>query len=171
MSIRDLAPWNWGKKNEVVHTEGRPEDAFRELTRRMNSLFDDFRGASGFLPATERLFGSLETFAPKVELKESDTEVAVNAEVPGLKEKVVDISLANGVLTLKGEKKSEKKSERDGVTYSECTYGSFHRAIQLPCDVDEDKVKAEFRNGVLSVTMPKTPEARQRSRRIEVRRG
>jgi len=165
MSIRDLVPWGWSKKNVPVRRETH-DDPFHLLQRRMNGLFDDFWSDFNLSP----LSGSLmrEGFSPKMEIKETDQNVAVTAELPGMTEKDIDVVLSDGVLTLKGEKKEEKKEERDGVTYSECAYGSFHRTLPLPCEVEEDKVTAEFKKGILTVTLPKTAKAKEKAKRIKV---
>lgn len=170
MSIRDLIPWNWGKKDVPVKRK-EMEDPFRELQRRMNHLFDDFWSDSGLAPTHLPAFGDLGDFAPSIDVKDSDKELTVRAELPGMTENDIEVRLDNGVLTVRGEKKEEKNEEKDGMRYTECSYGSFHRAVPLPCEVEEDQVDAQFRNGVLTVTLPKTAEAREQTRRIEVKHG
>ena len=130
----------------------------------MNRLFDDvFSGfglASAGLRMMEGRFGW-----PNVELTETDKALKVTAELPGLDEKDVQVELANGVLRIRGEKKVE--SEDNGKLFSERYYGSFER--QIPMDgVQEDKAEATFKNGVLTVTLPKSEEARQSVKRIAI---
>lgn len=109
-------------------------------------------------------------FAPQIDLVEEDDEIRVVAELPGLdSSKDFEVELSGDTLTLKGEKRIETEDRRRG--YVERSYGSFHRVIQLPCEIDPDKVSAEYQNGVLTVTLPKPPEAVAHSRRIEVKAG
>lgn len=104
--------------------------------------------------------------APKVEVKESDKAYTVTAELPGLDEKDVEITVEEGVLTLRGEKKSEVEDKDRG--YTERSYGRFERRVGLPKGVDRDKADANFKNGVLTVTLPKTEAANENIRRIPV---
>ena len=103
---------------------------------------------------------------PQVEVVEREKEVRVTAELPGLEEKDVDIQIEDGVLSLSGEKRTETNdADRH---YSERTYGRFERRISLPSEVDETRANATFRNGVLTVTFPKTEPARERVKRIQI---
>lgn len=94
---------------------------------------------------------------PRVELSENDKEIRVMAELPGMEEKDIEISLDDHQLVIRGEKKSETSDEERG--YSERSYGRFERRIGLPSQIKEDKVEAAFRNGILTVRIPRTPEA------------
>jgi HSP20 family protein len=159
MSVRDLIPW--GRQENRAPTLYREDsrDPFTTLRREMDRLFDD----------TFRSFG-LTAFGrgaawPSVEVSETDSEVRVTAEVPGLAEKDIELTLDNGLLTLRGERKSETEDKDRG--YSERFYGRFERRIALPTSVDEEKANARFDNGVLTVTLPKSPEA-ERGRRIPI---
>jgi HSP20 family protein len=138
----------------------------------MNRLFDDVlrnfgtlsRNGSSLMgngsPLMEGQFGW-----PKIELGESDKAVTVSAELPGLSEKDVQAEIANGVLTIRGEKKAERNDE--GKFFSERYYGSFIR--QIPLDgVQEDKAEAKFRDGVLTITLPKSEQAAQNVKRIAI---
>jgi HSP20 family protein len=102
---------------------------------------------------------------PNIEVSETDKDVRVMAELPGLEEKDVQLELANGTLSIKGEKKTE--TEDKDRRFSERYYGHFERRIPVE-DVDEDKVSASFKNGVLTVTMPKAPQAQSKVRRIAI---
>ena len=164
MAIRDLIPWN---KNQQLATTGEPNDAFLTLHREMNRLFDDvFRGFGSFgnfgrlgSPLMEGQFSW-----PRIELDETDKAVMVSAELPGLSEKDIQVEIANGVLSIRGEKKAESES---GGRYSERYYGSFERRIPLE-GVQEDKADANFRNGVLTVSLPKTEQASHNVKRIAI---
>lgn len=162
MSIRDLVPWT---KGQELSTGREAFDPFLSLHREMNRLFDDvFRG---FGPVGRLGAPSMEgQFAwPRLELSETDKEVAVSAELPGLSEKDVQVEIANGVLSIRGEKKAERS---DGSKFvSERYYGSFERQIAVD-GVEEDKAKADFKNGVLTVTLPKSEPSKSNVRRIAV---
>ena len=108
--------------------------------------------------------------APRVDVKETDKAVEVHAELPGVDEKDVDVSLAEGVLTIRGEKKQEREEKEKAYYLMKRGYGAFLRQIPLPFEVDEDKVEARFDKGVLTVVLPKSPAAEARTRKIEVKR-
>jgi HSP20 family protein len=109
----------------------------------------------------------LSTSYPRVEISETDKELQVHAELPGLDEKDIEVLLDDGVLTLQGEKRSESKDTNRRM--SERYYGRFERQIALPTDILEDKVNASFKQGVLTVTLPKSETAMQRAKRIPVK--
>lgn len=133
----------------------------------MNRLFDDvFRAFDSRLPASEWP-ASIGTGWPNVEISETDKEIRVAAEIPGLEEKDIELLLKDGVLTLRGEKRSETE-DRD-KHFSERYYGHFERRIPLGMEIEEDKVDARFRNGVLSIVLPKSAKAQAQTRRIEIR--
>lgn len=163
MAMRDLIPWNRGR--DVTVRRGENFSPFVSLHREVNRLFDDFFRGFDFAPlSTERLFDRTMGW-PNVEVSETDNEVKVTAELPGLEEKDVEIELANGVLAIKGEKQSETE-DKDRL-FSERYYGRFERRIPVD-DVDQDKVSAAFKNGVLTVTMPKVPQAQSKVKRIAI---
>jgi HSP20 family protein len=97
--------------------------------------------------------------------------VEVRAELPGIDEKDIDVRLSDGTLTIRGEKKEEREEREEGGSYyvSERRYGSFQRSFRIPEGIDHDKVDASFRKGVLTITLPKTPEAQQKAKKIEVK--
>jgi HSP20 family protein len=166
MTLKDLVPWNRGRDVSVR----RDEDAnpFLALHREVNRLFDDvFRGIdpSPFNALTERGFGERGLAWPSIEVSENDKEMTVTAELPGLEEKDIHINLANGVLVIAGEKKTA--SEDKDRLFSERFYGRFERRIPLQ-DVDEDKVDASFKNGVLTVKLPRTSVAQSKVKRIAI---
>lgn len=168
MSVRDLIPWGrntGGMLPSVYRDEER--NPFLSLHRDMNRLFDDvFRSLGSRLPASGT-FSSFSAGWPNVEVSETDTTIKVTAEIPGLEEKDVEVFLEDGVLTLRGEKRSETNdSERQ---FSERVYGRFERRIPLGTEVQEDKVEARFQNGVLSVTLPKSEKAQSQVKRIPIK--
>ena len=133
----------------------RNEGGLLRLQDEMNDLFDRFFGWWGS-PTTE-LVGQ---WWPVLELAEKEDHVIVRAEMPGLKREDIDVSVHGNVLTLSGEKKEEAEP-REGACYcSERRYGSFRRDITLPAEVDADKVEATYKDGVLTLTLPKVEEAK-----------
>jgi HSP20 family protein len=163
MNVRDLVPWSRGR--DVTVRRGEETNPFLALHREMNRLFDDaFRGFDvapfGLDGGFSRAFGW-----PNIEVTDTDKELKVTAELPGLEEKDVQLELANGVLAIKGEKKTE--TEDKARLFSERYYGRFERRIPIE-GVDEDKVSASFQNGVLSITLPKTAQAQRNVKRIAI---
>ncbi|MEI5686549.1 Hsp20/alpha crystallin family protein [Sphingomonas kyungheensis] len=170
MAIRDLIPWSRQDHRAVPAVGLRDAEGacdtppLLSLHREMNRLFDDVLhgfGAPSF--ATERLA------VPSVELSETDQAIRVTAELPGLEQKDVELSIEDQVLTLRGEKKAEVADEARG--YSERRYGRFERRIGLPRGIDADKATAAFAHGVLTVTIPRTAAAGDAVRRIPIHAG
>ncbi|HEU4624313.1 MAG TPA: Hsp20/alpha crystallin family protein [Steroidobacteraceae bacterium] len=155
MNVRSLVPWG---RNRDLETSRFAESTspFLALHREMNRMFDDFFRDFD-LPVRSAAW-------PRIELREADDQVEVIAELPGLEQRDVELTLQDGVLTLKGQKKIEK----DGTVYSERWEGAFERDIEVGEDVDPDKVKASFKNGVLTVLLPKKPEAQRQVKRISI---
>jgi HSP20 family protein len=142
----------------------RPETyPFVSLQREIDRLFEDF--TRGF-PSFRMPFGSSELM-PSVDVVENDKEFVIMAELPGLEEKDVQISLADHVLTIRGEKKAEKEQKDQDYRMVERSYGTFSRSFELPDTTDLDKIQAEMTKGVLKVTLPKHAPAV--ARKIEVK--
>lgn len=166
MNIRDLIPWNWGKRQVPVRRE--QSEPLRSLQNDINRAFDNFwRGFDLPWPSTSLWSISM----PSVDLSETDKEIEVTAELPGMDEKDIDVSLAEGVLTIRGEKKSEVEKKEKDYYLQERTFGSVERVIPLPDTVDLDSANATFKNGVLTVKLAKKPEAAAATKRITVRRA
>lgn len=134
----------------------RRGDIFGDLTRmqeEMNRFFDDFFG--------EQRRGLAEgAWLPAVDVSETDSELMVRAELPGMSHEDIEINVQDNILTLKGEKKQEKKEEKENFHRLERSYGSFSRSFSLPAGVKPDDIKATFKDGVLQVTLPKAEEAK-----------
>ncbi|HEY6995236.1 MAG TPA: Hsp20/alpha crystallin family protein [Xanthobacteraceae bacterium] len=154
--------------------EWRP---FETLRREIDRLFDDFDGGFWRSPFRRSAF-DLEPFwrreltwsaTPAIDVAETEKAYEVTAELPGMSESDVEVSAANGVLTIKGEKKEEKEEKKKDYYLSERRYGSFERRMQIPEDVEADKIEAAFKKGVLTVTLPKKPEAQKPAKKIEVK--
>jgi HSP20 family protein len=150
----------------------RYSDPFGALRSEMDRLFDSFMGGLPTLPSMFEPTGT-RGFAlmPSLDVKETDKEIAVEAELPGLDEKDVSLTIANGVLTIQGEKKLDHEEEKENYHVMERRYGSFQRSLRIPDTVDEEKIEARFDKGILKVTLPKRPEAASEQRKIEIKKN
>jgi HSP20 family protein len=108
---------------------------------------------------------------PDLDVRENTNTITIEAELPGVDEKNVTVTVANGLLTIKGEKKQEKEEKSENYYLSERSYGAFERSLRLPDTIDEGKVEAKFDKGVLRITAAKKPEAVKAERRIEIKKG
>jgi len=161
MTIRNLVPF--GKKSVPVRRE--EEKPFALLRREIDSLFDNFFRGFDIEPFESRMGA----FTPQVDVTENDKEIKISAELPGMDERDIDVSLQNDMLTIKGEKKEEKEDKGKDYYRMERSYGSFIRTIPLPVEVETDKVEAKFKKGVLSITLPKTAKAVAETKKIAVK--
>ena len=139
------------------------ESSLFDIRNEISRMFDSF-----FLDFPWRSEAEAGSWAPRVDIAETNGELVVAAELPGLTRSDVSIRIENNVLTLKGEKKQEE--EKKGTNYHriERSYGAFNRSFSLPSTVDTNKVKAAFKDGVLTITLPKTEEAKGKEIPIEV---
>lgn len=145
----------------------RYNDPFQVLRSEMDQLFDEFLGV-GF-PAARLLTERKEELMPQLDVKESDKAISIEAELPGMNEKDVELTLRDGVLSISGEKKFERREDKDNYHVMERRYGNFRRSLRLPDTIDETKVAAKFDKGVLTVTVPKKPEAVRQTKKIEIK--
>jgi HSP20 family protein len=149
-----------------------PSNPFSALRSEIDRVFDDFFPGFPRLSFFERppAFWSRPTGAlvPKVDVSETDRTFEISAELPGLSEKDIEVSVAEGVLTLKGERKEEREEKDKNYHLVERSYGSFQRSFSLPEGVDADKIAATYEKGVLNITLPKMPEAQIKRRKIAV---
>ena len=139
----------------------------RELTTirdEMNRLFDDF--FSGFPERRRELLEG--EWAPRIDVAETEENVVVTAELPGVNQDNVNITVINDVLTLKGEKKEEKEIKKENYHRVERSYGSFQRSVSLPTGVQADKAKATYKDDILTITIPKAEETKPKSIKINV---
>jgi HSP20 family protein len=156
MNLRSLIPIG---RDRGVARRGST-DPFIALQREIDRLFEDFtRG----WPA----LGSTSELTPSMDVTETDKEIEITAELPGLQEKDVQINIADNVLTIKGEKKAEKEEKDKNYRLFERSYGFFSRTLDLPAGVDPDAIKANISNGVLKVTVPKPAPAQVK--KVEVK--
>lgn len=170
-------------RSKETEAEGAP--AFRDwwptesLRREMESLFGEFgRGLPGtplrrsifdMEPLWQREMARVTT--PAVDIVEKDTAYEVTVELPGMDESNIELKLSNGALTIRGEKKEEKEEKKKDYYLSERRFGSFERRFQVPQGVDTGKIEASFKKGVLTVTLPKTHEARAQEKKIAIKAG
>ena len=151
----DILPW----KNKKRHQADK-------LRREIESMYDRFFEPS-FLPASY-IFGKGK-WDPTVDISEGRKDITVKAEMPGIEAKDLDISIDGRLLTIKGEKKQEKKEKEETYYRVERSYGYFNRTIELPAGVDPDKVKASYKRGILKIKLRKSTE--YETRRIKVSTG
>jgi HSP20 family protein len=144
------------------------EHPFAAFQREMNKLFENFFGGSD-LPSWSPLEKRVTPFTPRIDVSETDKEIKVSAELPGMDEKDIDVSLTRDSLTIRGEKKEEKEEKGKDFYRMERSYGSFTRSVPLPVEVETDKVAATFKKGVLSVTLPKSPKAIEETKKVSVK--
>ncbi|MGB9594877.1 MAG: Hsp20/alpha crystallin family protein [Candidatus Poribacteria bacterium] len=142
----------------------RPSREIAAIRDEMDRLFDEF---FNFVPGRRRELLEGE-WLPSIDVAETDDDVVVTAELPGVKQDDVSISVLNDVLTLKGEKKEEKEIKKENYHRIERSYGSFQRSINLPTGVQADKAKATYKDGVLTVTIPKAESAKPKSIKINI---
>jgi HSP20 family protein len=146
---------------------GRGDDPFGSLFREVQKTFEDFSQRTPFARFRADML------SPKIDIAESKDAIDVTAELPGVDEKDLDVTLANGMLTIRGEKRTERdEQDKDKNWYLvERSYGSFSRTIPLSFDPDPAKVEAKFDNGVLHIHLPKPPEVAQKQQKIEIKKG
>jgi HSP20 family protein len=165
MAMRDLIPWT--RSRDIMPDFWRDErtSPFLALHREMNRLMDEmFRSFTSAPHMTRADF--LSASWPKVEVSESEKQITVTAEIPGMEEKDVELLLRDGNLVIRGEMKSE--TEEKERQWSERFYGRFERHIPVGSDIDEEKVEASFKKGVLTITCPKTARAQEKAKRITI---
>ncbi len=160
-----LAPWR--RPLGLLRGERDEEHPMEAFHREVDRLFEDFwRGFE--LPMLGRLERPMAGMTPRMDLTEDEERIRVSVELPGMDEKDVEVVLGDNVLTIKGEKKAEKEEAEKGYAYKERSFGSFRRSIPLHTEIVTDKVEATFEKGVLTVVLPKTPEAKKAYKKIPV---
>jgi len=166
MTLNSLIPWRRRRGN--IQLRRNADDWFNSFYREMNELMDRFFRGWDIEP-----FAGFETvssdFVPRVDVSEDDKEIRVTAELPGMDERDVEVVLSKDALTISGEKKEQSEDKGRNYYRMERRYGSFHRVVPLTAEVDENKVEASFKNGVLTVRLPKTAEAQSGRKKIEVK--
>lgn len=167
MAIKDLVP-KFGRERDSTLVRRGEQDSFRNFQREMNHLFDDFFTGFPLAPRwSERGFPEV-SFDPRVDVSETDKEVKVSAELPGMDEKDITVEMDDAAITVRGEKKMETEDKGKNWYSREQSYGSFHRVIPLPVSVQGEKAKAKFKKGVLTITIPKREEEQAKRKAITI---
>jgi len=163
---RNLLPSLWSQSDAPSRRE--ENHPFFGIQKDMNRIFDDFFRGWDVAPlsaAGERSG----RFVPALDVRENDKEISIQVELPGMDEKDVEVLLTENSLTLKGEKKEEKEDQGKGYYHLERSYGSFQRVIPLPEGIDAKKAEAKFKNGVLSISLPKVEQTKAKAKKIEIK--
>ena len=149
MAEKELTPW-------------RPFGELSSLRREMDRLWENFFG--------ERPLGRIweREWVPSLDMSETKDNYVVKAEVPGIDAKHIDISLTGDVLSIKGEKKQEKEEKEEDYHLVERSYGSFSRSVRIPAEVESNKIKASYKNGILTITLPKSEKVKAKEVKIKV---
>ena len=178
MSLKEMVPWRWGGLRRWDE-EDRPFESFlhemNSLHREMDRLFDEFwkdsrkgmTAAPGWEPLTERPW-SRAGVMPRVDASEDEANYRIRVELPGMDKDDVDITLENGMLTVRGEKKLEDEEKGKDYFRRERSFGAFRRSLPVPAEVDEAKIEARFEKGVLTIDLPKSEEAQRKVTHIDV---
>ncbi len=162
MALTDLVPFAHRGRRAARSGAISP---FERLHEEMDRLFEDFMPEATGLRAFDHKAG----FLGALDLSETDDGLEVKVDLPGIDEDKIEITLRDGALFIHGEREEEKEKKKKNFYRSERSFGYFSRNIPLPCDVDENKIDAEFKKGVLTVRMPKSPEAKQSERKIAIK--
>ena len=168
MAMRDLVPWRRSSGDLPARRDASRNHPFLALQQQMNHLFDDFFQGFGDMERWSGL-GDLGQWNPSAHWDETDGEYTLTVELPGLSEKDLDVRLSGDTLTLQARKEEsydEKDKSRSGRSFR-----SFHQSLTLPPGIDREQIQANLRNGVLTLALPKTEEARKTHRSIEVKTG
>ena len=160
MTLRDLIPWKHDEKTSMEKRTGHP---LQRLHWGIDRLFDDFMENWDWPGTTEG-----EVLSPRVDVSETDKEVTVTAEMPGLDEKDIDVSLERDSLVIRGKKEAKKEDKGKSYYHVERAYSSFYRTIPLPCEIDDKKIKATYKKGLLTIHLPKAPDATRFRKQIEI---
>ena len=151
----------FGRRSDVAVGDNDP---FTALRREMDRLFDSFGRDVGWPTQGSRAAA----MTPSIDVSETESELKIDVDLPGVEEKDVDVAISDNVLTVKGEKKAEREEKKKDFHVVERSYGSFSRSLTLPFAVDPDKARATFKNGVLSISLPKPPEVKAKAKRIAI---
>jgi HSP20 family protein len=170
MAIGNLVPWRWGSLRSL--DEDRSVDTFRtemdSLHRSIDRLFADTWNGT-FAPSLLSEAWTTGKITPSLDVVDEDKAFRVTVELPGMSDKDVAVTVDDRTLTIRGEKREEKEKKEKDVFRRERAYGSFRRTIALPGDVDAAKIEAKFKDGVLTIDLPKTKEAQERVKQIPVK--
>lgn len=162
--MRENLPAPSQRRSSPATQNGWRNDPFTQLRQEMDRLFDDFISPSFAASGMREMW----SFQPSLDMTDADKEVRIRADLPGVEEKDVELSLHGALLTIKGERREERDEEHENRRVSERAYGAFERSVRLPFEPDQAKVKADYHNGVLTITIPKPPEVTKATKRIPI---
>lgn len=157
--MRSLIPWRWKEGHRG------PDNVIAEFRNKGNELFRRVFGSSRWLPA----FHSIRGFTPPFDVSETDEDIIVRAELPGVDFEELEVSLTGTTLTIKGEKKEELQEKPENMHRIERSFGSFSRSVVLPCEVKEEKIAATLKDGVLKLKLPKAESSKRSTIKIDVK--
>src|SRR3974377_359131 len=164
-----------GKVEKMAPSTLQPWRPFENFRREVDRLFDDFSGGMWRSPFgrpcfdIERRAETAVGSVPAVDITQTDKGYEITAELPGMEDKDIEVKLANGVLTIRGEKRDEKEEKQKDYYLRERSFGSFERSFQVPENIDTDKISAGCKKGVLTIILPKSAEAQRAEKKIEVK--
>jgi len=161
MKVKSLLP------DVVRKTTTDIDHPFYSLQREMNNLFDNF--FRGFSVAPRGFAAGIGEFTPSIDVKENDKEYLIKAELPGVEEKDIDVTVTSDSVTIKGEKKEEKEDKDKNYYYMERSYGSFSRVIPLDAEIESGKAEARFKNGILDIKIPKNQKAKEKGTKVSIK--
>jgi HSP20 family protein len=171
MALGEMVPWRWGSLRRSARDEKALEgfrgdivSLHREMDRLCESLWND-----GFSSSLLSGDWSRMDVTPQLDVTEDDKSFSVKIDLPGMDEKDVDVTLSDRVLTIRGKKEEEKETKEKDYYRRERAYGSFRRNIEIPAAVDSSRIDASFKKGVLTINLPKTKEAQDKVKHIEVK--
>ncbi len=171
MAHGEMAPWRRGRHG-LRHRGRDPFESFghrlEALHREMDRLLEGLRPESAGRSLLSEDWSQREV-VPRLDVSEDDKAVRIEVELPGMNEKDIDVTLSDRLLTIRGEKREEKEARDKDYYRRERAYGGFRRSIEVPTAVDASKIEAKFDRGVLTIELPKTKEAQEKTKRIEVK--
>ena len=147
----------------------RPADVFSLMCDEMDRMFERFEHGWPRWPAMFARGSSTDVMVPELDVHDNGKQLTIEVDLPGVNEKDVSVTVTNGMLLIKGEKKSQFEEKKENYYLSERSYGSFERSLRLPETVDEDKIDARFDKGVLKLVIAKKPEAIKSAKTIEIK--
>ena len=181
MDIKKLAPWNWFKKEQEGNTlpirrqdtKTQYADPFTQIRQEIDKVFDSAFKGLGFpsigLGRELSPMAQTDWLKPTLDIGASDKEYTISVELPGVDENEIQVELVNDTLKIKGEKKQEKEEKERNYYRMERSYGSFQRTLSLPEDADQDDIKAVYKNGVMSITIPRKAASKTEAKQIEIK--
>jgi len=171
MSRKHIAPWKWGGLRRMRHGSGsvnRLREEMETVQSNLNRIFSQFLSGESFPDSLLEPWGN-ESGMPSVNESEDSKAYHISIELPGMDEKDIELTLSDGILTVRGEKKEDEEEKGKDFYRRERSYGSFYRTFAVPLEIDEANVSASFKKGVLHIDLPKSEEAQKKVKHIHVK--